>query len=831
DFDEVWDVFLRQSKVYFCTFKGIYIYDGSQVSFVDYPGGLDRSFLVNGKLYTQDQTGKLYEVDGESLQSGIAQNQSNQIVAGMLAVEGGTLLIDNSGEIELSSAFGVSRIYPQLIEALSGKYVNHVLQLSDTRLAIATQTAGLFLFDLQQQSIENITTRDGLLSNACLRSFQDYSGNLWVGMQNGMALIDISSPMRFINQDINLQGSGYDAFETAEGVYYTTSNGIYFLAKGGTQASFLEGTEGPAYDLQQVAGQLYAGHHTGLFRLQQGQATRVARTDGLWQIKQLRTQPSYAIAGTYSGLFLFKLNEQLQPQAVQKIAGFDESSRFFEEDDMGHVWVGQFYKGLFKLQLSADLSKAEVRKIVVDDEVPVDEQIILSLINNQLHLGTKKGVYKIDPTTERIEPAALFSASIGEQQVYLLKQDRQKNIHIYADNVVGFYKQISPNNFAFVPSSLYQLRYFFNNDLLNLSANTNLGVLINANEGFIQYRPEQENRIGLRQPLVISKVFSVTEDSVLYARPVFGKADESLPELTISHRAKVLQFEVQSFEFGDVGNQQFRYLLKGFDEHYSDWTRATMKEYTNLREGNYEFMVQTRNKLGAVIDGQALPLEVRPPFHRSMLARVLYFLLGAAFLMLIIRQERMKTREKTAAIEAEKQQELVRQQQQLEAIEKQKEQELLQLEETNIKNELRHLNNLLAASTMNLVVKNEFIVNIKEKIQDANRKGRSQESKTALDQIVKEIDSTLRLQEDWEQFEYHFDKVHGDFLNRLRVHFHDLTPNEQKLCAFLRLKLNTKDIANLMGVSQRGIEIARYRLRKKLDLSKGDNLSKFILEF
>ena len=96
---------------------------------------------------------------------------------------------------------------------------------------------------------------------------------------------------------------------------------------------------------------------------------------------------------------------------------------------------------------------------------------------------------------------------------------------------------------------------------------------------------------------------------------------------------------------------------------------------------------------------------------------------------------------------------------------------------------------------------------------------------------MKNIDTTLRVQDDWEQFKHHFDRVHGNFLSRLRKEFIELTPNEQKLCAFLRLNLNSKDIANIMGISLRGVEVARYRLRKKLKLNKGVNLSKFILEY
>jgi hypothetical protein len=396
---------------------------------------------------------------------------------------------------------------------------------------------------------------------------------------------------------------------------------------------------------------------------------------------------------------------------------------------------------------------------------------------------------------------------------------------------VGFYKQISASNYAFVPSSLYQLRYSFNNDLLNVSVNTGHGVLFNANEGFIHYLPEQEIRVGAERPLVISRVFSVTEGKVLFSRQPFAGKPVDIEEINVSHRARVLQFYVESFQFNEVGNQQYRYFLKGFDEGFGEWINVTTKEYTNLREGDYEFFVQTRNKLGETVTSQPLSLHVKPPFHRSLLARTFYMVLGISALLLVSLRQKRRYNRKARALEEAKQLELAKKQQELLEIERKKEQELIQLEEEKMKTELRHLNNLLAASTMNLVVKNDYIETIKLKLKEVNKRGSNKETRQALEQLVREIDTTLRLQEDWEQFEYHFDQVHGDFLSRLQDEFVDLTPNEQKLCAFLRLNLNTKDIANLMGISLRGVEVARYRLRKKLGLEQGDNLSKFILEY
>ncbi len=831
DFDEVWDVFIVNSLVYFCTFRAIYVYDGQAISVIDQKGGFERSFLANGKIFTQSQQGKLFEVDGIQLLNTFPQDQDAGIIAGVIPRDEGYLLIYNSGYIEKTTAFGVTAIYDDLIQTLQGTYVNHVLQLSDNRLAIATQTAGLFLYDLQNNSLEKINTENGLATNACLRSFEDYFGNLWVGMQNGIALIYINSPMRLLNQEINIQGSGYDAFETTNGTYYTTSNGIYFRAKDADQSTFLPGTEGPAYDIQEIAGKIYAGHHTGLFLLDDNQARRIANTNGLWKVQQLRAQPGFAIGGTYSGLYLFELDATQHPRAVQKIDGFTASSRFFEEDQFGNIWVGQYYRGLYQLQLSEDLTEVTMENVSEHSEMPIKEQIVLNRMADELYLATESGIYRLNPATGTVVRAELFSDQIGEQPVYLLAQDQNNNVHVVAENMVAFFKQVSANNYLLVPSSLYQLRYNLNNDLLNVSTNISQGVLFSANEGFVHYNPSSEISLQLEKPLVISRVHSATQNRAIYARVPFGAKPDITEGLEISPRAKVLKIDVEFFQFNDLGYQQFRYFLKGFDEDFGEWTTATTKEYTNLREGDYEFQVQTRNYLGEITTSQTLHLTVHPPWYRNPLAIFLYTLVGLSSLLLLFILQKRRYKIKAREIEEASQLELAREQRRLIEIEQQKEQELARIKEEKMQNELQHVNSLLAASTMNLVVKNEFIEAIKEDLNEVKQKGRNQETKRALEKIVKEIDITLKVQEDWEQFEYHFDAVHGDFLNRMRRDYPDLSPNEQKLCAFLRLNLNTKDIANLLGISIRGVEVARYRLRKKLNLERGQNLSKFILEY
>ncbi len=831
DFDEVWDVFLIHSKVYFCTFQGIYVFDGERIDVVTNGRGLERSFQADGTLFSQTTNGQLLELSDGQLVASYPQNLRSQILAGVIPYERGYLLFYNSGQIEWTNSFGSKTIFPELIQKLRGTYVNHVLQLSDNRLVIATQRSGILLYDPKTNTWETISVSEGLASNACLRTYQDYAGNVWVGMQNGIALIHINSPMRLLNRDLNIQGSGYEAIRTNDGMYYTTSNGIYFRPEGAGQSRFLEGTEGPAYSIQEVAGRYYAGHHRGLFLLENGTARQVATTNGLWKVVQLRSRPGYALAGTYNGLFVFRINDQQQLESVGAISGFDASTRFFEEDQNGRIWAVQYYKGLYRLELSEDLRQATVTNVSTNSDLPIKEQIILSRVEDELFLATKRGLYQLDPTDGSIAWAKAFADVLGKEPVYFFEQDQKNNVHVLSETTAGFFKQISPGNYAFVPSSLYQLRYHLNNDLLHGSMQLDEGILFSANEGFIQYFPGLEDPLKVEKPMILRQVYSITRGDTLYHQDPFAERPNTLESLQISPQDKVLTFSVESFQFNDMDNEQFRYFLKGFDEDYSAWTNSTSKEYTNLPDGDYEFVAQSRNYLGEIVSTQTLALQVVPPFYRSTGAKFIYALAAILLIVLIVGIQRFRYRQKARKLELDKQMELARKQQKLNDIQRQRERDRLEMEEARMHQELQHVNKLLATSTMNLVVKNEFIESIKGELNEVKTKGEKRETKRALDKIVREIDSALRLEEDWEQFEYHFEAVHGDFLTRLRADYPDLSPNDQKLCAFLRLNLSTKEIAQLLSISTRGVEVARYRLRKKLDLERGQNLSKFMLEY
>jgi FixJ family two-component response regulator len=93
------------------------------------------------------------------------------------------------------------------------------------------------------------------------------------------------------------------------------------------------------------------------------------------------------------------------------------------------------------------------------------------------------------------------------------------------------------------------------------------------------------------------------------------------------------------------------------------------------------------------------------------------------------------------------------------------------------------------------------------------------------------LNENAQLDEDWEQFSQYFDQVHEDFLKRLREAYPQLTPKDQRLCTYLKMNLSTKEIAPLLNISVRGVEISRYRLRKKMELPTEINLNEFMMKY
>ena len=142
-----------------------------------------------------------------------------------------------------------------------------------------------------------------------------------------------------------------------------------------------------------------------------------------------------------------------------------------------------------------------------------------------------------------------------------------------------------------------------------------------------------------------------------------------------------------------------------------------------------------------------------------------------------------------------------------------------------------HRDKELANQTLDMIRKNKFLNNIKEELLKIKRPGNDVGTNEKIASLIVKIDKDLDHNKQWEIYESAIDEVHEDILNRLKIAFPNLTPKELRLCAYLRLNISSKEIAPLMNISVRGVEICRYRVRKKLDIERDTNMTSFIINF
>jgi DNA-binding CsgD family transcriptional regulator len=402
---------------------------------------------------------------------------------------------------------------------------------------------------------------------------------------------------------------------------------------------------------------------------------------------------------------------------------------------------------------------------------------------------------------------------------------------------MGISRLATDGNYNVETDAFNKISSILNNDLPNISVLNSKNVLFSAQEGFIVYNPDIKYPNDFSFKTYIREVsLTSNSDSTIFAGNFWdsdtirhSQAADKL--IVLPYKNNSVYFEYSSNYMNDFDQTRYQYKLEGFEDDWSSWQQKTSQNYTNLPEGSYVFRARAKNISNLVSEEAVFRLEVLRPWYKSKYAVALYFVvfLGSFVLIFIVIDRRYSKSKKH--FEKEKQLEVDQIGNKLKTVTEEKTVEIEKLKSEKLVSEIEFKNAELATSTMNLINKNKFIGHIKENINVVSKKVQSPEAIKELEKISKEIDRNLSHDNDWKQFAFHFNSVHGDFTSRLTAEYEHLSSQDLRLCSFLRLNLSTKEIAQLLNISVRGVEIGRYRLRKKLNLKRNINLSEFILNY
>ena len=270
-------------------------------------------------------------------------------------------------------------------------------------------------------------------------------------------------------------------------------------------------------------------------------------------------------------------------------------------------------------------------------------------------------------------------------------------------------------------------------------------------------------------------------------------------------------------------NIEYSYQLAGYENKWSARTARTEKDYTNLPDGKYTFKVKAYDNLGNESEAINYSFIVKPAWYNTIWANFAYALLFFILIYLIYKWQKKKFKVQKAKFEEEERRLKYIHQLEVEKNEK----EIIKLQNEKLANEVIYKNKELADVSMHLVERGDALIKVKDELQQLYKKtGGNHDVKKAI-QLVNDIEKN---NSNWEQFATHFDEINNDFLKKIKSKFPGLTNTDLKVCAYLQLKLSSKEIAQLMNISVRGVEISRYRLRKKLQLPTEQTLNDFLNE-
>ncbi len=823
--DIVWKIHHLKNEIVFQSFNAAYIYKNNRIQILKAPTRFQFSFLVKNTLYFQDiNKGILKYRDGNLIAIPNSTQLNNTEVWGMFPIDNKIIITTLDKGLFI---YQNNKITPWETDANLFIKKNSGLggaSMKNNHIVLNSVVDGVIVCDRNGKIIQHINRKKGLQNNTSLTSFIDKNDNLWLGLDNGISFINENSPFTFFGSSYNL--STVYATIVHKGILYVATNqGVFYHRWSNPfkeeDFQLISGTEGQAWNLQLINGTLLCAHNRGAFILSGNTIVKTLDNTGYWSFKSVPGKPDKIIASNYNG---FSLLEFTNGNWVFKnqIKGFSKSVGEFEVSNTS-AWVKKddvLYQLKFDINYSRFLSVIKHKKLSEIDKGITSVQRIKNAIvfqhNNRFYTYSEK--------KNTFEPNAFLTKIFQKiPKTNTIIEDKAGNIWYVIKETLGVLKK--NNNGTYTNTSnpfLNFTQYLVYN---NLSINTldSHNIFIGLTDGLVHYDSDQLNNINSK-PKVFIQNFTTQEATI------YNSSKISLDnKITIPYESNFVKFRFSSPTFENVENIKYSYKLNGFDEEWSNWSSATIKEYTNLREGKYTMNVKVKNSFGIISDTASIPFTISPPWYRHFIAYLFYLILIGATIR--VTRDRIKIK-----IRRNKYYETIEQRRLYLEKEARIRQEQFNLEKEieKLKNDKLQLNLLakdkeLVTNSLQVVKKNKILNGIMQRLKDIDTSAFDETNKFQFEKLRKSILKEVNSDKSWKDLEKHIKNVHFDFLKRLKEKHPTISPRELDLSTYLLMNMSTKEISEIMNISGGGVELARYRLRKKLDLEKKESLTGYLM--
>lgn len=808
--EEFWNILALDRWILFQSLDRIYIYDtkSKNIDIIKSKTTITKIYKVNNEIYYQ----KIYDgifkykngkeiliTDEPLLKNNILTNIFSNNNKLLFQTKELGFFIKQKGE-------PIKEWDSNLNNKLSNYSIYNSLKLKNGDFILGTVSNGIIYVNTKKKIEYTINQSKGLGNNTVLSLYEDKEKNVWLGLDNGISNINFNAPFRVYKDDLGTLGSVYTSVIDNDFLYLGTNHGLFYKnqdKKG--DFKFIKGTEGQVWSLQKINNTLFCGHDKGTFIITNGKAERIKDTFGTWLFKEVANNPTIIIQGNYEGLFILK-KENDKWILRNKIRGFGISSRYIEFINQNEILISHEQKGVYRLKIDSGFNRVlSYSKSIVEKSIKSS----LNKYNNKVLYGSNNGVFYYDSNSLDFKKDSILSNLYGYTS-YISGKLINANNKLFAftnDNISYLQtEKLSTKNELFsipIPNNIRETKEGYEN-ILYVGDNK---YLIGINNGYIiidlTYRNKINQTIKLNEVIVYS--IEGKEISLSLIKEGFLKNTENQIKISFSLS-----------NYSKYFPSMFQYRLVGSNNNWSEWTTKSEVFYENLPHGTYIF--EANAKLGNTKTSNTIrySFTIEKPWYLKNIALVVYFLSAVLILIIIniIHRNYFKNQREKLLKQKEKEFEI----KQLE-----NEQQLMHFKNLDLQKDIDSKNRELGLSTMNLIKRNELLGTIKKELslsKDTN----------GVTKVIKLINNNLNTSDDWKLFEEAFKNTDKGFIKKLKNKHSNLTSNDLRLCTYLRLNLSSKEIAPLLNISIRSVEVKRYRLRKKMNLMHEESLSSYILE-
>lgn len=774
-------------RLYVQSHEKIYLYDSGELIELA-AGHLGYMFQVGNDVLVQ-LNDALYKVEGKSL-SQVSPPLEDRLVYVEERGDGYLVIGEFSGFREVTGEGEVRILFEETSSKLSELRIFSASSMQEGSWLLGTSGDGAYVVSPEGDILESFNTRSGLAYSTVLSVAQDELGNVLIGMDGGLAMSLRSHLERTYHSMDTRMGNVYSAALWDDRLYLGTNKGLYCILSADGEPKFVSGSQGQVWDFVKAGGCQYVLSDGGLYLLGKGGEYRL-HIPYIRFLKPCSDGSGLYLASDNKGLCMLEVGEDGTLEVKNRVSGFDFPESNFVIDKFGYAWLS----GL----------RGYVRRLTLDSGKT-------TVLENR--------IFKVGPEDA---PAAVAYLIDGDA-VFTLRTD----CYTYSperDSVIanGYYTGLFAR-YGSPSLNLYQNgNYFFNYSGLTVDVMLRSGNNVFERDVFssseVEQLPESYRRVfplgdglvalGFSEGLSVVDVRDIGEtaapqvhlEQVSFVKESLHRMPGEGGSIVMPHGAQNIEFRLCSYP-----HRSLDYRLDGGER--IPVPEKSPISFAYLKSGSH--CLEIRHASGTVL---VIPFRIRA----MILLRWWFLLIEVWFVAgIAIALSHLYTRKirKTLAEYEARQKEITEK----EHIAHQN--ELLSLE-------LKERDKKLSLLTLGDINTNNMLDDI---LSELDKTAQGKGLKTELAPLRRTVERYRRGGGTWNTFEQYLNSIFDGFFDRLNAQYPGLTGNDKKICAYIKLGMNTKEIASMMNIETSSAESARYRLRKNMGLSPEESLNDVIFK-